>query len=88
MAYILKYVNDLPLAIKVLGSFLFHNDVSQWRSSLARMKEYHGCKSLIISEDHFIRMHDLLIKLGTSIVCEKSPKDKKMEQIMGLQRSP
>ncbi|XP_058733732.1 uncharacterized protein LOC131605388 [Vicia villosa] len=36
---ILHYANGLPLAIKVLGSFLFGRDVSEWRSALARLRE-------------------------------------------------
>ena len=36
---VLKYVNGLPLAIKVLGSFLFDRHVFEWRSALTRMKE-------------------------------------------------
>ncbi|XP_039689745.1 disease resistance protein RUN1 isoform X2 [Medicago truncatula] len=35
----LSYANGLPLAIKVLGSFLFGRDISEWRSALARLKE-------------------------------------------------
>ncbi|XP_061350521.1 disease resistance protein RUN1-like [Gastrolobium bilobum] len=36
---ILSYANGLPLAIKVLGSFLFGRDVSEWISALARLRE-------------------------------------------------
>ncbi|KAI5387501.1 hypothetical protein KIW84_073568 [Lathyrus oleraceus] len=36
---ILDYVNGLPLAIKVLGSFLYGRDVSEWSSALARLRE-------------------------------------------------
>ncbi|KAI5387505.1 hypothetical protein KIW84_073570 [Lathyrus oleraceus] len=36
---ILVYVNGLPLAIKVLGSFLYGRDVSEWSSALARLRE-------------------------------------------------
>jgi len=36
---ILHYANGLPLAIKVLGSFLFGRDISEWRSALARLRE-------------------------------------------------
>ncbi|RDX72266.1 TMV resistance protein N, partial [Mucuna pruriens] len=36
---VLKHVNGHPLAIKVLGSFLFGRDVYEWRSALTRMKE-------------------------------------------------
>ncbi|XP_061368862.1 disease resistance protein RUN1-like isoform X2 [Gastrolobium bilobum] len=34
-----RYANGLPLAIKVFGSFLFGRDISEWRSSLARLRE-------------------------------------------------
>ncbi|XP_061350529.1 disease resistance protein Roq1-like [Gastrolobium bilobum] len=36
---VLEYANGLPLAIKVLGSFLSGRSVSEWRSALARLKE-------------------------------------------------
>ncbi|XP_058730511.1 disease resistance protein RUN1-like [Vicia villosa] len=36
---ILNYVNGLPLAIKVLGSFLFGRDISEWKSTLASLRE-------------------------------------------------
>lgn len=36
---VLEYVHGFPLAIKVLGSFLFDRDVFEWRSALARLKE-------------------------------------------------
>ncbi|XP_061361230.1 disease resistance protein RUN1-like [Gastrolobium bilobum] len=36
---VLKYANGLPLAVKVLGSFLFGRDVDEWRSALTRLKE-------------------------------------------------
>ncbi|QCD87576.1 leucine-rich repeat-containing protein [Vigna unguiculata] len=36
---VLRYVKGLPLAIKVMGSFLLDRDVCQWRSAIARMKE-------------------------------------------------
>jgi len=35
----LSYANGLPLAIKVLGSFLFGRDISEWRSTLARLRK-------------------------------------------------
>ncbi|XP_058730589.1 disease resistance protein RUN1-like [Vicia villosa] len=36
---VLTYANGLPLAIKVLGTFLYGRDVSEWRSALARLRE-------------------------------------------------
>ncbi|RHN52964.1 putative winged helix-turn-helix DNA-binding domain, toll-like receptor [Medicago truncatula] len=40
LAYeILDYANGLPLAIIVLGSFLFGRNVTEWKSALARLRE-------------------------------------------------
>ncbi|MED6188944.1 hypothetical protein PIB30_090826 [Stylosanthes scabra] len=36
----LRYANGLPLAIRVLGSFLYGRDVCEWRSALVKLKEY------------------------------------------------
>jgi len=36
---ILSYANGLPLAIKVLGSFLFGRNMSEWKSALDRLKQ-------------------------------------------------
>ncbi|XP_058730507.1 disease resistance protein RUN1-like [Vicia villosa] len=36
---LLSYADGLPLAINVLGSFLFGRDVSEWRSALDRLRE-------------------------------------------------
>ncbi|RHN52965.1 putative winged helix-turn-helix DNA-binding domain, toll-like receptor [Medicago truncatula] len=36
---ILDYANGLPLAIKVLGSFLFGRNVTEWKSALTRLRE-------------------------------------------------
>ncbi|XP_057448736.1 disease resistance protein RUN1-like isoform X2 [Lotus japonicus] len=37
---VLEYAGRLPLAINVLGSFLFGRNVDEWRSALARLREY------------------------------------------------
>ncbi|KAL2328119.1 hypothetical protein Fmac_021546 [Flemingia macrophylla] len=36
---VLMYANNLPLTVKVLGSFLWDKDIYEWRSALARLKE-------------------------------------------------
>jgi len=36
---ILEYAKGLPLAITVLGSFLFGRNVTEWKSALARLRE-------------------------------------------------
>ena len=34
------YANGLPLAIEVLGSFLYNRSTSEWKSGLDRLKEF------------------------------------------------
>ncbi|CAL5200730.1 unnamed protein product [Lathyrus oleraceus] len=41
---ILKYAQNLPLAIKVVGSFLCTRDATQWRDALDRLKNNPDCK--------------------------------------------
>jgi hypothetical protein len=36
---ILHYTNGLPLAIEVLGSFLYDRNISEWESALSRLRE-------------------------------------------------
>ncbi|WJX44740.1 hypothetical protein P8452_31685 [Trifolium repens] len=36
---ILHYTDGLPLAIEVLGSFLYGRNISEWRSALSRLRE-------------------------------------------------
>ncbi|XP_076910976.1 TMV resistance protein N-like [Bidens hawaiensis] len=37
--HVVSYSNGLPLALKVLGSFLYDKDEKEWTSSLARLKD-------------------------------------------------
>jgi hypothetical protein len=36
---ILHYTDGLPLAIEVLGSFLYGRNISEWKSALSRLRE-------------------------------------------------
>nr|XP_023875311.1 TMV resistance protein N-like [Quercus suber] len=37
---VVQYTKGLPLAIEILGSFLFSRDIDQWKSTLNRLKEF------------------------------------------------
>jgi len=41
---VLKYTQHLPLAIKIVGSFLCTRDATQWRDALDRLKKNPDCK--------------------------------------------
>ena len=45
----LKYAAGLPLALEVLGSFLFEKNTNEWKSALKRLKEYPNTKGEILS---------------------------------------
>ena len=36
---IISYASGLPLALKVLGSFLFHRSIDAWKGAISRLKE-------------------------------------------------
>lgn len=36
---IISYASGLPLALKVLGSFLFHRSIYAWKDAISRLKE-------------------------------------------------
>nr|XP_043613545.1 disease resistance protein Roq1-like [Erigeron canadensis] len=37
---VISYVNGLPLALKIMGSFLYGKDKDEWLSTLARLKDH------------------------------------------------
>ena len=49
----LNYVDGLPLALEVLGSFLFGKSIVEWKSALERLKEGPGRSVIQVLEISF-----------------------------------
>ncbi|QCD87430.1 maintenance of ploidy protein MOB1 [Vigna unguiculata] len=65
----LKYANGLPLAIKVLGSFLHDRDVCEWRSALARMNENPSKDIMDVLRISFDSLENLEKEIFLDIAC-------------------
>ena len=65
----LNYVDGLPLALEVLGSFLFGKSIVEWKSALERLKE--GPRRIVIQvlEISFDGLNDLLKEIFLHIAC-------------------
>ncbi|XP_050237840.1 disease resistance protein RUN1-like isoform X2 [Mercurialis annua] len=64
-----NYCNGLPLALDVLGSFLFGKSVNEWRSALCRLKEIPNqeiMEKLLISFDG---LDEVVKKIFLDIAC-------------------
>jgi len=66
---VLKYVNGLPLAIKVLGSFLFDRDACESRSALTRMKENPSKDIMDVLRISFDSLENLEKEIFLDIAC-------------------
>uniref|UniRef100_A0A2N9ITF1 ADP-ribosyl cyclase/cyclic ADP-ribose hydrolase n=1 Tax=Fagus sylvatica TaxID=28930 RepID=A0A2N9ITF1_FAGSY len=81
------YANGLPLAIEILGSFLFGRNINGWNNTFDRLKEFPESeihqvlkdKSLVkindTSKEKRLWMHDLLQEMGRSIVHQECPEE-------------
>ena len=65
----LKYANGLPLAIKVLGSFLHDRDVCEWRSALTRIKENPSKDIMDVLRISFDGLENLEKQIFLDIAC-------------------
>ncbi|MED6170033.1 hypothetical protein PIB30_026746 [Stylosanthes scabra] len=65
----LAYANGLPLAIKVLGSFLFGRDTSEWRSALVRLKEKPTKDIMDVLRISFDGLEDMEKEIFLDIAC-------------------
>ncbi|XP_020207009.2 disease resistance protein RML1A-like [Cajanus cajan] len=66
---VLKYVDGLPLAVKVLGSFLFDRDVYEWRSALARLKKYPNKDIMEVLRISFDGLKEMEKEIFLDIAC-------------------
>ena len=65
----LKYAAGLPLALEVLGSFLFEKSTIEWKSALERFKKYPNTKILNVLQISFDGLDDLDKEIFLHIAC-------------------
>ena len=84
----LKYAGGLPLALEVLGSFLFGKSPIEWKSALERLKEYPSTEVLQVLQISFDGLHDTEKEIFLHIACffNHNKKDQVVEvlDILGL----
>ncbi|CAJ1978759.1 unnamed protein product [Sphenostylis stenocarpa] len=66
---VLEHAKNLPLAIKVLGSFLCGRSVSEWRSALVRLKEIPNKDILDVLQISYDRLEDSEKQIFLDIAC-------------------
>jgi len=66
---ILNYANGLPLAITVLGSFLFGRNVTEWKSALARLRESPDNEVMNVLQLSFDELKDIEKEIFLHIAC-------------------
>ncbi|KAK4580835.1 hypothetical protein RGQ29_024473, partial [Quercus rubra] len=72
----LKYAAGLPLALEVLGSFLFGKSTIEWKCALERSKEYPNTEVLNVLKISFDGLHDLEKEIFLHIACFFNHKEK------------
>ncbi|KAL4597992.1 hypothetical protein ACB092_11G028400 [Castanea dentata] len=63
------YANDLPLAIEILGSFLFGRSIHQWKSTLNRLKQFPEKEILQVLRISFEGLHETEKEIFLYIAC-------------------
>ncbi|XP_058730490.1 disease resistance protein Roq1-like isoform X2 [Vicia villosa] len=66
---VLAYANGLPLAIQVLGSFLYGRDASEWRSALSRLRENPMTSIMNVLRISFDGLEDTEKEIFLDIAC-------------------
>ena len=63
------YANGLPLAIEVLGSFLYNRSTYEWKSELDRLKEFPERKILDVLQISFDGLRQTKKEVFLHIAC-------------------
>ena len=80
----LQYANGVPLAIEVLGSFLFKRSLEECKSALGRLKEYLERKVIEVLQISFDGLNQIEKEIFLLIACFFNQYDKDLvEEILG-----
>jgi hypothetical protein len=63
------YANGLPLAIEILGSFLFGRNINEWKSTLNRLKEFPELEILQVLKISFDGLREIEKEIFLHIAC-------------------
>ncbi|KAK4585075.1 hypothetical protein RGQ29_022660 [Quercus rubra] len=78
-----QYANGLPLAIEVLGSFLFTRSIKEWKNALDRLKDYPERNILDVLQISFDELHYTEKEIFLHIACFFNHEDKNLvEEIL------
>ena len=64
-----RYANGLPLAIEVLGSFLYNKSTYEWKSKLGRLKEFSERKNFNVLQISFEGLQEIEKEIFLNIAC-------------------
>ena len=78
----IHYANCLPLAIEVLGSFLYNKSTYEWKSELDRLKEFPERKILNVLQTSFDGLQETEKEIFLHIACFLN--HKKQETIIAI----
>nr|ABF81437.1 TIR-NBS-LRR-TIR type disease resistance protein [Populus trichocarpa] len=66
---VVGYANGLPLALEVIGSFLYGRSIPEWRGAINRMNEIPDCKIIDVLRISFDGLHESDKKIFLDIAC-------------------
>ena len=66
---VVHYAKGLPLAIEILGSFLFNRSIDEWKIAFDRLKEFSERKILDVLQISFDGLHETEKEIFLHIAC-------------------